>query len=109
LKLSVDRTVVNADGNDLAFITVTIVDRDGHNVPTAGNRVRFSVSGPGRIAATGNGDPTNQQSFQSDRYNAFHGQCLVIVRATEGRGGSIRLTASSEGLAGGNIVVKTRQ
>jgi len=109
LELSADRTVLNADGRDLAFISVTIVDKDGKRVPSAGHQVRFGVSGPGTIAAVGNGDPTNHQGFNSGQYNAFHGQCLVIIRSTEGKSGSIRLTAESDALAGGSVVLMARE
>ena len=108
VELSAERTELVADGRDLAFITVTVVDKDGRKVPTAGSTVRFSISGPGTIAAVGNGDPADHQSFQSDHYSAFHGECLVIVRSAEGAGGSIRLTGESEGLAGGSIVLTSR-
>jgi beta-galactosidase len=74
-----------ADGCDLAFIAVTVVDKDGRKVPTAGSMVRFSISGPGTIAALGNGDPTDHQSFQSDHYSAFHGECRSLAAPLKGR------------------------
>jgi len=82
---SADRTVLDADGRDLAFVAVTIVDQDGQKVPTAGNLIRFSVRGPGAIAAVGNGDPTNHRSFQSDQYEAFHGQCSSSSDPPQGK------------------------
>jgi beta-galactosidase len=109
LELSADRTMLDADGRDLAFITVMAVDRDGKRVPTAGNLVRFSVSGPATIAAVGNGDPTDHGSFQSDKSRAFHGQCLVILRSGEGVGGQIILTADSDSLKSGNVVITNVQ
>jgi beta-galactosidase len=110
LEFSVDRTVIDADGRDLAFVTIKIVDRDGLMVPTAANLVKFRVSGPGTIAAVGNGDPTDHASFQSDRYRAFHGQCLLILRSSEGEGGRILLTAESDSLKSASVLItaKTR-
>jgi len=93
-----DRTTIAADGLDLAFVTITIVDRDDVLVPHAQNRVRFSVDGPGEIVATDNGDPTSFESFPSAERNAFNGLCLAIIRAQPGQPGPITLRAASEGL-----------
>jgi beta-galactosidase len=95
-----DRSRIVADGQDLSFVTVTIVDRDGIPTPQAKNRVRFSIDGPGEIVATDNGDPTSFESFHSRERNAFGGLCLVIVRAKPDQTGTITLKAESEGLEG---------
>lgn len=105
IKLSADSKVLNADGRDLAFVTISIVDKDGLRVPTANSLVHFRVSGPGTIRAVGNGDPTNHDSFLSDRYKAFHGQCMLIIQSTEGKRGSIHVTAESEALTSGDIMI----
>ena len=89
---------------DLAFITVQLLDKEGLLVPTADNLVRFKLSGPGKITAVGNGDPTNYDSFQSNMYKAFHGQCLLIVQSTE-RNGTIRISAESDSLKSGGIQI----
>jgi hypothetical protein len=60
-----DRAQIRADGLDLSFITVRVADRDGVNVPRANQKIRFSVTGPGEVVATDNGDPTSFESFQS--------------------------------------------
>ncbi len=109
LELAADRSVIKADGKELVYVTVKIVDKDGMMVPTAANNVRFSISGAGALVAVGNGDPTNHDSFQSDRYNAFHGQCLVIMRSLEGKRGSIQLKAESDGLTGSEILITSNQ
>lgn len=100
LSLSADRTMIKADGHDLSYITVKITDARGDRVPVAANPVRFSISGPGVIAATANGDATSHDSFQSSQVKAFHGLCLLIVRSTAGNKGSITITAQSDGLKG---------
>jgi beta-galactosidase len=107
LELSTDNTTINSDGSDLSFITVRLVDKDGNMVPMANNLIRFRISGPGTIAAVGNGDPTNHDSFQSDKYRAFHGQCMLILRSTEEKG-SIRVITESDTLASGNVVIISR-
>lgn len=89
---------------DLAFITVQLLDKEGLLVPTADNLVRFKLSGPGKITAVGNGDPTNYDSFQSNMYKAFLGQCLLIVQSTE-RNGTIRISAESDSLKSGGIQI----
>ncbi len=101
-----DRSTIAADGQDLSFITVTIVDKDDILVPRAENRVRFSIDGPGEIVATDNGDPTSFESFRSRERNAFNGLCLVIVRAKPDRTGAITLKAESEGLKEAAVVLR---
>ena len=65
--LQADRAEIRADGQDLAFVTVRVADKDGVIAPRAKHRVRFTVEGPGEIVATDNGDPTSFESFQSKR------------------------------------------
>jgi beta-galactosidase len=96
-----DRSVIRADGRDLSFVAVRVVDGTGLVAPRADNRIRFTVEGPGEIVATDNGDPTSLEPFQARERKAFSGLCLVIVRAKAGRTGRITLTASSEGLRDG--------
>jgi beta-galactosidase len=103
LLLKADRTVLSADGSDLAFVTVEVADRDGVLEPRAGNHVRFTIAGPGVIAAVDNGDPTSFEPFQAAEHDAFNGLVLVIVRTKPGIPGAITLRAQSEGLEGGEI------
>ena len=58
VRLTPDRASINADGEDLSIITVAITDAQGRIVPTAGNKVAFALTGPGRIIGVGNGDPS---------------------------------------------------
>ena len=105
LVVSTDRTAIRADGKDLAFITVRVVDKNGLTAPRAANLVRFSIEGPGQIVATDNGDPTSFDSFQSPERPAFNGLCLVIVRADPGRTGTLTLRAASDSLQGASVTV----
>lgn len=93
-----DRATIAADGRDLAFVTVRVTDKDGLTAPRAANQLRFSVTGPGEIVATDNGDSTSFEPFPSSTRRAFNGLCLVIVRARPGQPGMITLTAAGEGL-----------
>ena len=108
LTLQADRANVKADGHDLSFVTVTITDKTGLLVPRSHNRIRFSLSGPGEIVATDNGDATNLESFQAQERNAYNGLCLVIVRAKSGQAGQIKLKAQADGLTSGEITIATR-
>lgn len=98
LHAAADRAVIKADREDLSFITVRVVDKDGRTVPRATNLIQFSIDGPGEIVATDNGDPTNLVAFPSHEREAFSGLALVIVRAKPGKSGVIKVCATSPGL-----------
>ncbi|MBX2900767.1 MAG: DUF4982 domain-containing protein [Cyclobacteriaceae bacterium] len=93
-----DRNVIAPNRQELVFITVQVADKSGNLVPTADNRIEFSIEGPGEIVATDNGDPTNMESFASVKRNAFSGFCIAIIRAVNGKTGEIIVTARSENL-----------
>jgi beta-galactosidase len=105
IKLQPDRTEIQADGNDLSFVTVRVADANGNTVPRASNAIRFSVEGSAEIVATDNGDPTSFVPFPSHEREAFGGLCLVIVRAKPGRPGTIKLRAESESLDGATVTL----
>lgn len=106
LLLAVDRPMIKADGADLAYVTVTVADKDGLLVPRTHNLVAFEVEGPGEIAAVGNGDAASHEPFQARERKAYNGLCLAIVRAKAGQSGVIKLKAASAGLAGGEIQIR---
>jgi len=68
--------------------------------------VRFAVEGAGRIAAVDNGNAASVESFQADRRKAFSGLALLIVRSKRGEPGEIRVTATSDGLAPAEAIIK---
>lgn len=98
LQATPDRTTLSNDGRDLAFVTVRLLDRDGTPAPTAGDRLRFRVEGPGELVATDNGDPTNLEPFATPARNAFNGLALAIVRALPGKTGTITLHVEADTL-----------
>ena len=98
LAMDPDRQSIRADGSDLSFVTVRVVDRDGQTCPRAQHPIRFHLDGPGEIVATDNGDPTCMIPFPSPERPAFNGLCLVVVRALPDQPGTIRISAASEGL-----------
>lgn len=108
LRLSADRSTIQADGKDLSFVTVRVLDGKGLLAPRANNKIQFEVSGPGEIVATDNGDPADLVSFASKERNAYNGLALVVVRAKAGSAGTIVLTAKSDGLVTGRVVIDSR-
>ena len=107
LMLAADRNRIADDGKDLSFITVTVADNDGLQVPRSKNHIYFTIEGPGEIVATDNGDATSFESFQAPEHDAFNGLALVVVRAKRGQAGTIVLKAESEGLKSGVINIET--
>ncbi len=98
LLLSVDRPEIRSDGQDLAFVTVTVADPEGRAVPRSHNLVQFAIEGPGEIVAVGNGDATSHEPFQASARRAYNGLCQVIVKGRPGQPGLITVKASSAGL-----------
>lgn len=107
IELVADRKVIRADGKDLSFITVRIVDKAGNLVPDAGNLVQFSATGAGAIVGTDNGYQADTTSLKSPERKCWKGMALVIVQAGEKKG-NITLKAVSEGLPAASITLKTR-
>jgi beta-galactosidase len=93
--------------DDLSFVTAEVVDDNGDVVPVANNAISFSVSGPGEIVATDNGDPTDLVAFPSKDRKAFRGLALVIVRPDQGGGtGAVTVTAKANGLETAQVTLK---
>jgi beta-galactosidase len=105
--LAADRKAIKADGSDLSFVTIKVLDKDGVLVPNADNLVQFQVSGPGFIAGVDNGSETSMESFKSDHRKAFNGMCLAIIQSKE-TSGRITLKATSEGIAGASITIESK-
>ncbi|MGF7076850.1 beta-galactosidase GalB [Mucilaginibacter sp. 3215] len=107
IELIADRSQIKADGQDLSFITVKILDKDGNVVPDADNKINFKIAGDGSIASVDNGDPVSHDPFKADYRKAFHGLALAIVQAKE-KAGTITLTASADGLKSATLVLKSK-
>jgi len=103
--LEPDRASLTADGKDLSFVTVKIVDEQGNIVPAADNTITFEVQGHGVLAAVDSGDPVSHESFRGDRHKALAGLVLAVVR-TDAVGGEITLTARGEGLTPASVMLK---
>ena len=99
IRLTADRTEIDADGADLAILKVEALDKDGRPVPTAGNKIAFNVSGEGKLIGVGNGDPNCQESDKEPKRSLFNGLAQVIVQSTR-RPGEIRVEAVKDGWDG---------
>jgi beta-galactosidase len=113
IRLSADRTEINADGEDLAVIKVEGLDKDGRLVPIAGDHIAFKVTGNGALLGVGNGDPNCQESDKTPKRSLFNGLAQVIVQATK-EPGDIQIEAYKDGWDGANltpatITIKTKQ
>ena len=108
VRLIADRNVIDADGDDLSFITARIEDADGHLVPTSDALVHFNVTGAGQIEAVDNGNAATVEPFHADQRHAFSGLALLIVRSRAGPGGAIHVTADSAQLSGDSVQLSAR-
>jgi len=108
VELSPDRSEIQADGDDLCYVTVRVTDAGANLCPLADNLVNFGIDGPAEIVAVGNGDPTSLEPFRASRRRAFHGLCMLIVRSIEGEEGEVRVTAESDGLDPAEVMIRCR-
>lgn len=107
IELVPDRNVISADGKDLSYVNVRIVDKDGNLCPNDQRSVSFSVTGSGKYRAVANGDATSLELFHLPQMKVFYGQSTAIIQAGE-KEGVIVLEAKAKGLKSAKleIVVK---
>jgi beta-galactosidase len=108
LQLSVDRSEIAADGKDLAYITVSVVDKDGNLCPDGGREVNFQVNGAGTFRAAANGDGSCLDLFHLPHMHAFAGQLTAIVQSSE-QPGTIILQTTAKGLKGASIELTSKK
>jgi beta-galactosidase len=99
IRLTADRTEIDADGEDLVILKVEALDKEGRAVPTADNLIGFHISGEGKLIGVGNGDPNCQESDKEPKRSLFNGLAQVIVQASK-RPGEIQIEAVKEGWDG---------
>lgn len=109
LRLIPDRTKLTASGDDLAYILVEALDADGTLCPLADNRVHFKIDGPAEIAGVGNGNPLSYEPFQADHRKLFYGKAMLILRTQENTTGTIKVTATAEGLEDASVTLKSEK
>ena len=104
IELEADRTTIKADGRDLSFVTVKVVDKDGNLCPDASHSIAYTVSGEGFYRAGANGDPVSLELFHEPKMQVFKGMMTAIVQS-DGDSGKITLRATSKGLKSAKIEI----
>jgi len=107
IQLSADRKTIQSDNEDLSYVTVELVDKNGTRNPNADNLVHFEIEGPGMIAGVGNANPVSVESYQLPQRKAWHGRCMVIIKSKKSAG-DIVLKATSPGLSDAEIVIRSK-
>jgi beta-galactosidase len=107
IELIPDRKTIKADGVDLSFVTVKVVDRNGTLVPGADNLIKFELSGEASIAGVDNGYQASHESFKGKQRKAWKGMALAIIQSKQ-KPGRIVLKASSDNLPPASVVINAR-
>jgi beta-galactosidase len=104
--LTTDRKTLASGWDDVAFVRATVVDENGVVVPRAKDLIRFSISGPGVIAAVDSADNASIEPFQATERRAYQGVCFALIKATQ-VGKKILITAEAAGLKSGSLAIET--
>ena len=105
IRLTADRDKIKASRNDLSYVKIELIDKDGNVVPDTSLPVSIQCSGNGHIIAAGNAAYDDMKSFRSLTPNTFRGKAMAIVQPDEAKG-TIQLTVSAEGLEDVSILIK---
>ncbi|HVG41453.1 MAG TPA: DUF4982 domain-containing protein, partial [Chitinophagaceae bacterium] len=108
LLLEPDRTTINADGKDISFVTVSVVDKNGNLCPTAAEQLKFNVSGTGVYRAACNGDATSLEQFHLPTMKTFNGKLVVLVQATN-NAGNIELAVSGKSFKTSKVSLQSKK
>jgi len=107
VRLTADRKAISRSREDLCYVTVSVLDANGVVVPDAGDPVRFTVSGPGELVATGSGSPDAMASFTKPERVPYEGKCLAVIRPT-GKAGTVMLRAEYPGTSPAQVSVAVK-
>ena len=107
LELTADRETIKADGKDIAFVTVRVVDKDGNLIPDDARLLNFSVRGAGSFRAAASGNPASLDAFHLPRHHAFSGQLVALLQAGE-QSGTAELTVTAKGLPAAKIRIQVK-
>jgi len=106
--LTADRNSIIANRQDVTYIKVEVVDDKGNLVPFAQNEIKFNVTGEGKLAGTGNGNPASHTSFKGDKMETWQGRCLAIIQSGD-KPGKITVEAISQGLKSASVVISAKK
>ena len=109
LRLTPDRTALSADGEDISFIRIDVLDENGTVVPDAAIRLNFSVEGAGKLRGVCSGDPKSHESEQASFVRTFSGSALAIIQTLSGIEGEIRLTVQSDSASTAECILKSEK
>jgi len=104
--LNPDRRTIKADGKDLSYVTVSVVDKNGIECPTATNQLKFKVTGNGTYRAACNGDATSLELFHLPTMKLFSGKLVVIVQSKT-EAGDVQLKVTSKGLKSSTLKINS--
>jgi len=107
IRLRPDRAELKADGDDLSFVLIEALDKDGNLCPLAMNEISLYLDGPALIAGVANGDHHFPAEFTTNRVSLFYGKAMLVIRTREGESGMIRVTASSPGMKSTEVRIRS--
>ena len=107
IKLTPDRTTLNADGEDLCYLNVSVTDKEGNPVPTDNRLINVKVTGAGSFKAIANGDPTCLEMFHKPQMHLFSGQLTILVQSCS-ESGIIEVEVSGKGVKKGTIKIDVK-
>ena len=108
LSLTKEKKEITNNWEDVAYVTATVLDKNGVRFPNSDHKVKFTISGPGEIVSVDNSSPYSHERYKTDQKTVFKGEAIAIIRATAASG-TIRLTASAEGLESSSIEIKIKK
>ena len=109
VKLSPDRKVMKNNGDDLSYILVEALDKDGNFCPLADNLLNFEVNGPAVIEGVGNGNPQSVEPYIASSNRLFYGKAMLIIRSKENSNvGNICIKVTSKSLVGDKITIASK-
>ena len=107
IKLTADKYIINADNEDLSYITVELTDANGIRNPKAENLMQFSIEGEGTIVGVGDANPISLESYQQPQRKAWQGRCMIVIKSSH-NAGKITMKVVSEGMKPTYIQLQTK-
>ncbi len=107
ISIGADKVTVHANQTDVVHLTLDVIDKDGHIVPEANNRLNISIDGPAKLIGVENGDILDLEPHKVPTRKAFMGKALALIQTTE-HAGTITVTVSGEGLVTQQILIESK-
>ena len=105
LQLASEKTVMKADGEDLAYVEILAEDERGNVVPDAEIPLTAQVTGPAELAGFGTANPVTEEDYTDNRTVTYRGRALAILRP-DSEAGEVRLTVSGTGLPESSVTLR---